>query len=189
MNGDILTNRSALDRSKTEYYPTPKEVTRALMLHLDLPQGLVVWEPACGTGDMSIELEKYFSQVISTDINDWGYGDKGVDFLTAEPRQCDWIITNPPFSLSEQFIKKCIELNRPFALLLKSQYWHSKKRMSLFNAFRPVEVLPLTWRPDFLNGLKGGAPTMECLWTVWGTRSAKTTNYALLEKPKLEVEK
>lgn len=184
MNGDILTNRSSLDRSKTEYYPTPKEVTQALMQHINPPKGLVVWEPACGTGDMSCELEKYFSRVISTDINDWGYGEKGVDFLTAKTRQCDWIITNPPFSISEEFIRKCIEFNKPFALLLKSQYWHAKKRMALFNDFRPVEVLPLTWRPDFLNGQKGGAPTMECLWTVWGTSSAKTTNYTLLEKPK-----
>lgn len=52
----------------------------------------------------------------------------GEDFLTIPFKECDWIITNPPFSLSEGFIKRCRYHNRPFALLLKSQYWHAKKK-------------------------------------------------------------
>jgi hypothetical protein len=37
----------------------------------------------------------------------------------------------------------------------------------LFKEFPPAYVLPLTWRPDFMGGERGGAPTMEVHWTVW----------------------
>lgn len=55
-------------------------------------------------------------------------------------------------------------------------------RWNLFMQHPPAYVLPLTWRPDFLNGTKGGSPTMECLWTVWisGNTSAQ---YIPLLKP------
>jgi hypothetical protein len=51
-------------------------------------------------------------------------------------------------------------------MLLKSQYWHAAKRHQLFNTHTPAYILPLTWRPDFMFGERGGAPTMDVLWTV-----------------------
>jgi len=186
MQGDILTNRSADDRSTTDFYPTPKEVTIALLDYLKIPKESVIWEPACGKGHMAEAMKEKGYAVISSDLNETGYGVNGIDYITEASPMCDWIITNPPFSLSVDFIKRSIEHGKPFALILKSQYWHSKNRMKLFNEFRPKAVLPLTWRPDFLNGAKGGAPTMECIWTVWGTESADYTEYVLLEKPKCD---
>jgi len=131
---------------------------------------------------MSKVMKDMGYEVISSDLNDMGYGNVGVNFLTTPKHGCNWIITNPPFNVSQEFILKCINHHVPFALLLKSQYWHSKKRYELFNDFKPKYVLPLTWRPDFLFGQKGGAPTMECLWTVWDDKPANETQYILLEK-------
>ncbi|MDF2635405.1 MAG: hypothetical protein K0R78_2279 [Pelosinus sp.] len=184
VQGDILANKNAKDRSPTEFYPTPKNVTVALMEYLELPD-CTIWEPACGQGHMSEALRELGYGVIPTELHDRGYGSCGIDYLETinTPGYCDWIITNPPFSLSEQFIRKSIEHGKPFAMLLKSQYWHSAKRRILFEEFRPQAVLPLTWRPDFLFGSKSGSPTMECIWTVWGTESAKETIYRPLIKP------
>ena len=180
MQGAILANRSSKDRPSTDFYPTPEIVTIALLEYLNIPKGSTISEPACGDGRMAEVMKSMGYNVISSDLNDMGYGTTGIDYLTASPVECDWIITNPPFKISVDFIKKSIENGKPFALLLKSQYWHSKGRMKLFNDFKPKIVLPLTWRPDFLHK---GAPTMECLWTVWGTEAADKTEYALLEKP------
>ena len=94
----------------------------------------------------------------------------------------DFIITNPPFSKATEFITHALELGKPCAFLLKSQFWHAKSRLDLFRANPPSYVLPLTWRPDFLYGAKSGSPTMECLWTVWAEGSE--TIYYPLEKPK-----
>jgi len=188
MNGNILANKSAKDRSKTEFYPTPKEVTILLLEFLKIPKDNVIWESACGKGNMSRTMENMGYAVISYDLNDMGYGDTGIDFLTSNYGGFDWIITNPPFNISEDFIHRCIEYKVPFALLLKSQYWHSKKRIKLFNECKPKYVLPLTWRPDFLFGQKGGSPTMECLWTVWDNKPSDQTQYILLEKPIINKE-
>lgn len=109
------------------------------------------------------------------------YPDKFFD-LAAE-YQCNWIITNPPFSMASKFIQHALELGAPCAFLLKSQFWHAKSRLDIFRGCPPSYVLPLTWRPDFLYGAKSGSPTMELLWTVWaGTHDA---TYCPLERPEV----
>ena len=174
MIGVVLTNRTAADRSAVDFYATPDNVTEALLLFLGLPQSTVIWECAAGQGHMARVLERHGHSVIATDLE--------TDFLTCSPRG-DMMVTNPPFSLAGEFIKRAIQNHMPFALLLKSQYWHAEKRRALFFKHRPQYVLPLTWRPDFHFGKKGGAPTMECLWTVWGAEPATVTQYLPLAKP------
>ena len=187
MEGNILANKSASDRSSTDFYPTPPEVTFALMEFLFLDKGTVIWEPACGEGHISKVFESWGYEVISTELNQTSYGENGIDFLTCEPRDCTWIITNPPFKDSVQFIERCISLGKPFALLLKSQYWHAKNKTELFWKFPPRYVLPLNWRPDFHVGKKGGSPTMECIWVVWDSVPSEKTEYQILSKPKINA--
>lgn len=182
MEGNILANKSAVDRSSTDFYPTPSEVTKALLKFLNIPKNEVIWECACGEGHMAKVMIDMGYKVISSDINDLGFGETGIDYINTYKRDCQWIITNPPFKESEEFIRRSIEHKVNFAMLLKSQYWHSKKRLELFEEYKPRYVLPLTWRPDFLFGKKGGAPTMECIWTVWESKPAKLTEYIPLKK-------
>ena len=161
-------------RRANDYYPTPPEVTLALLKFLKIKQGATLWEPACGTGLMMNVMATSGYNVIGTDIL------SGMDFLTCDPVKCDWIITNPPFSHAEQFIRRAEELNVPFAFLLKSQYWHAARRTKLFQEITPTYVLPLTWRPDFTGQ---GASLMDMCWCVWGNEVAKTCSYLPLEKP------
>jgi hypothetical protein len=67
-------------------------------------------------------------------------------------------------------------------MVLKSQYWHAKKRSELFIKNPPAFVLALNWRPDFLDGERGGASTMEVLWTVW-LKGQTDTRYRILPRP------
>lgn len=176
----ISGGNTAYKRNESDFYPTPPDVTFALLDFLMLPCGrTVVWEPACGEGHMVNQIKKMGYDVFGTDIK------TGTDFLIADPpRYFTWIITNPPFSLSEQFIRRCWELKRPFALLLKSQYWHAKRRVSLFRECTPSWVLPLTWRPDFCFGKRGGgSPLMDVMWCVWDQRAPVGTTYIPLERP------
>lgn len=167
----IMGGNGAKARKAADLYPTPPEVTVALMRFLKLPGETVVWEPARGEGDMVRALANCGMAVYGTDIRD------GIDFLTArQPGNApaaDWIITNPPFSLADEFIRHAAEIGKPFAMLLKAQYWHAAKRAQLFREIPPSYVLPLTWRPDFLfkerNGKKGTSPLMDVMWCVWLT--------------------
>ena len=123
--------------------------------------------------------------MVASDIRNTSYSEFQCDFTksrTYNPQGAS-IVTNPPFNLSVEFIQKCVELGAPvFALLLKSQYWHSAKRAVLFEKYPPAYVMALTWRPDFCFGDRGGAPTMECIWTVW-VEGETDTRYRVLRKP------
>lgn len=46
----------------------------------------------------------------------------GQDFFRYEPPQWDIIVSNPPFSRKTEVFSRCLELGRPFALLM-SNYW------------------------------------------------------------------
>lgn len=175
----IMGGNTVYTRDGADFYPTPPDVTEALLQHLSLPKGTVIWEPACGKGDMVDVFIHSGYETIATDLNDQGYGETGIDFLTTDLRFCGWIITNPPFKLAEKFIRRCALHKKPFALLLKSQYWHSRSRYSLFCEIPPAEILPLTWRPDFLFKARGGSPLMDCIWCVWRNGERDTRYHPL----------
>ena len=172
--GNSLTGRRASD-----FYPTPPEVTVALLKFLRLPTQSNIWEPACGEGHMVRAIEAMGYQVIGTDIQ------KGADFLKTSLVNCDWIITNPPFRTAEEFIRRCAEHNKPFALLLKAQFWNAAKRYKLFQEITPMYVLPLTWRPDFTGE---GQAMMDMAWNVWKPGNKKTYFYPLAKPSKEEME-
>lgn len=190
---NLANNSTQVERREQDFYPTPDNVTHALMRFLHdqsiIKPHAMIWEPACGDGAMSKVIESYGYTVASSDVReDSGYGRGGIDYLNTP---CDWrydgIITNPPFKIAADFVKKAVNEAPVVALLFKSQYWHAEKRTKLFNEFQPAWVLPLNWRPDFkaaenaANGKKG-APLMEVLWTVW-VRGNTDTRYRILSKP------
>lgn len=176
----LTTGNDKGDRRELDFYPTPPEVTIALMNFLNLEKSNV-WECACGDGAMSKVLQSYGHNVFSSDI-DTHYGLSNTNFLETRKEHCDWIITNPPFNLSQAFIEHALSMADNVAMLVKSQYWHAKKRVELFEKHKPSWVLPLTWRPDFLGGEKGGSPTMEVIWTVW-MKNNTNAQYQPLLKP------
>jgi len=162
-------------RSEKDYYPTPAIVTHTLMQVLDLPSHTRVWEPAAGTFDMALVLSQYVGAVTCTDIQ------TGQDFLSyTSTEPFDWIITNPPFSQAEEFIRRAHSFNVPFAMLLKGHYWHAKTRMALFNECQPHFVMPLTWRPSFKIGKNN--PMLEMCWCVWYLGKPQYTVYMPIAK-------
>jgi hypothetical protein len=178
----MVGGNSAYGRAKSDFYPTPADATLALVKALALPRGTRIWEPACGEGHMVKVLKQCGYSVLATDIS------MGANFLTKSYEPCDWIITNPPFSIADKFIERCLYFDRPFALLLKSHYWHAKKRLSLFRRSPPSVLFPLTWRPDFLFKTRGGgSPLMDVMWCVWSGADAGTPPlYIPLERPSAE---
>ena len=168
-------------RSKNDFYPTPPECTIALLNFLEerflIKRSDTIWEPACGTYAMVNAMLSQGYSVIGTDIT------LGQDYFTYKMQDhYDWIITNPPFCSAQEFIARSATKKKPFALLLKSQYWHSAKRRKAFYAYPPAFVLPLTWRPDFTGN---GASMLDMMWCVW-LGDSRVTYYLPLEKPKRE---
>lgn len=180
----IAGGNTAYKRVSSDFYPTPPEATKALLTFLEdfewLDKYSKIWECASGEGHMVEAIRESGYEVIGTDINE------GIDYLEADtPDGIDFIITNPPFSQAKEFIKKSLERGIPFAFLLKSQFWHAKNRYSLFYAYPPTYILPLTWRPDFLFKTRGnGSPLMDVMWCVWIPGETETL-YRPLAKPEI----
>ena len=161
-------------RIENDFYPTPPEVTAALMDFLKLPI-CTVWEPACGELAISNVVKRYGHSVISTDLV------TGDSFFSTH-READAIITNPPFKLAGEFISKAVKDAPVVAMLLKTQYWHAAKRSKLFIDNPPAYILALTWRPNFFGDKATGSPTMDFIWTVW-KEGETDTRYRLLTPP------
>lgn len=173
-------------RKAADFYPTPSDVTVALLDFLAIEAPVRVWEPACGDGAMSKVLTLAGHEVHSTDLReDSGYGIGGVNFMEAGVgNKPDWIITNPPFNVAEDFIEHALSVTPNVAMLLKSQFWHARRREPLFRNHPPAWILPLTWRPAFLEAERGSSPLMDVIWVVWTSNfGSGGTLYSPLVRP------
>ena len=101
------------------------------------------------------------------------------DFLTWETKQkFEGIITNPPFSLAQEFIEKGMDLltdNGQMAMFLKIQFLESAKRKEFFEKYPPKYIYVFrdrmaTWNNgnevDPSTG-KRWATTFCHAWFVW----------------------
>ncbi|MGE0109036.1 MAG: hypothetical protein AB7S81_04635, partial [Bdellovibrionales bacterium] len=142
-----------------------------------------VWEPACGEGHISKYLEDMGHNVISTDLVDRGFGTVRVDFLM-ETRGPTAIITNPPWKLSEEFVRHALfQLDVHYmALLLPAMWWHASTRADIFEKRPPARELKLGWRPD-LFGI--GSPDQRCCvtWYVWDKYACNGQQTKILRRP------
>lgn len=184
MASAIIGSQQKWDRKPADFYPTPVDATEIVIdviKAMRTPDGRPIkriWEPACGDGRMARVLEYHGFEVVATDLREYpGYGIGGLDFLTEDPLEkwgwdigeIDLIMSNPPFKVAEGFIRRALALCPNVMMLLKSQYWHAASRAELFKQQTPSIVLPLTWRPSFLEKERGKNPLMDVIWTIWST--------------------
>lgn len=157
-------------------FPTPSWATRALMekvLHKVDAKRMTCLEPACNRGYMSRPLSEYFGVVISSDKYD--YGDNTIlDFLTISKNDLppiDFVITNPPFSLAQQFIEKGLQIaNKGVAMLVRTSFLEGTKRFKeLYVKHPPAMVAQFTERVPMIQGKmsrKATTATSYC-WLVF----------------------
>lgn len=181
-----VMNRRHESRNSLDDFPTPPWAARALckyVLHRFIPDGalknMTVWEPACNRGFLIKGLQDYFSSIHATDIIDYGWkGQSAVqDFLFIDReymKEVDWIITNPPFRLAEQFIKQSFMFsNFGCAMFVRTSFLEGVKRFhDLFSQFPPDVIAQFSERVPLIKGRydpKASTATSYC-WLVWSSR-------------------
>lgn len=189
--GSVMAGRFEAQDSLDDF-PTPPWATRALIHHV-LPYLIdgsapkfansTAWEPAANRGIMSEVLKEYFGSVVATDVHDYG---KALDFVgsfvgngsdvarwpytlpyVAKP---DWIITNPPFRLGEEFVRRAvIEAQIGVAMLARTTFIESASRYPIFTGggfacFAPfagrVAMVKDRWDPT-------ASTATSYAWFVW----------------------
>lgn len=147
-----------------------------------LRQDWTIWECACGKGNLVKRFGELGFKVIGSDIL------TGHDFLTKPPPiKVDCIVTNPPYSLKQQFLQRCYNLGLPFALLLPLTTFETGKRQDLLRKYG-VEVILFDKRINFETPTGEG----EGSWfaTAWFTNwlnIGKELNYYKL-RPRISSE-
>lgn len=131
---------------KSEKYDelyTPNYAIEPLIKYL--PKNIKIWECTdYGFSNITKELKKNGYEVISTHKENFDFLNDKVNF------DFDMIITNPPYSLKDEFLKRCYDYNKPFALLLPLTALEGVIRGEMYRK-NSIELLVFDKRVDF-NG-------------------------------------
>lgn len=146
-------------RKKSDFYETPYSLTWLLLENEEL-KGTIL-EPACGNG------------AISKIVGGTSY-DIEKDFLK-EQDHYDTIITNPPYSKTQEFILKAKQVaNKKIVFLLPLSYLHGKKRFDTIwkdKDFPIARIYVFTRYPMLGEQLredgKHNTGMMVYAWYVW----------------------
>jgi hypothetical protein len=189
-NGSVsVMARRVEPPNSLDYFPTPPWATRALCedVLMRSDYGGRVWEPAAGMGHMSEVLGEYFATVFPSDVHDYGRGytvgsfvGEGPDVVTA-PFEPDWVITNPPFNLAQEFVERGLAVARRGVAVLVRVAWleGGGRYRSLFGVNPPhtiaifAERVPMVkgrWDPD-------ASSATSYAWVIWRKMDGRTTGF------------
>ena len=184
----------ATKRSPYDFYPTPKETIMSLINTLnkyDINIGKKVLEPCAGDGALIRPIWQYCGQpdiqaydideshmpqlaMLANDGDILCYGTR--DILTLTPKEVTYfntIITNPPFSNTQEILEHLLEIraNAPLntkpkiIILQRLGFLGSQKRHNFWNKYPPDAVWAVSKRPSFTGQ---GTDAHEYGWFIWG---------------------
>lgn len=137
---------------------TPEWVIDAIDEWLDPWKGIrVLWEAAPGSGQMSASLKRRGHRVVVEDR----------DFFSWEPAKWDILVTNPPFSKKVEWLDRCENLGKPWAVLLPVE---SLGVAGVQRNLDGAEVIFLPRRVDFTGK---GRPWHAVAWYTKGLHIGK----------------
>ena len=173
-----LPGRKPGGRAPADHYPTPPEVTRALLFR-ERFEG-AIWEPACGDGAISKVLTSASYEVVSSDLHDYGFGESGRDFFRERIARAPNIVTNPPYGrgLADRFVEHALRLTQPFGgkvtMLLDLSSLCHPSRTDWWRAHRPSRIYAVDececWSEDRFGPRPWHKATRKFMWVVWDHR-------------------
>lgn len=129
--------------NKNDEYFTPAYAVHPIMKRLK--PGAAVWCPFDTVDSAFVQvLTRHGFRVT------YGHIQTGQDFFLADVPECDYIISNPPYSLKNQVLERLYRIGKPFALLINFQgIFSSRERFQMFQEHQ-VEMLWLHPRVGYI---------------------------------------
>lgn len=144
---------------------TPEYAISPLLKYL--PKDKIIWECTdFGSSNITKVLKKNGFQVISTHKKDFDFLKDTADF------SFDIILTNPPYSLKNQFLQKCYEYKKPFCLLLPITSLEGIERGKMFREYG-VELMVLDKRCNFIYDNSKKNNWFNTSWFCWNILPSK----------------
>lgn len=162
-----------------ELYPTPRYCVDLLVKHLRIEDGDWLLEPCAAEGVI------YDHPAFKNCKRQWAEIRRGRDYLTHEFLQkFDLIITNPPFSLTKEFLRRSQTQLKPggvIAYLQRLNYLGSDARVPFWEEVgTPDKLGVITPRPRFVNN---GSDSCEYGWFIWDEGAKLGQPRCLSDKP------
>ena len=132
-----------INKEKYDELYTPEEAIYPILKYLD--KSKVYWECTdFGESNITKVLRENGFKAVNTSKVEIDFLKDDIDFYF------DVIITNPPYSLKNEFIKKCYEYDKPFLLLLPLTALEGKERNELYKKYG-IEIIVLNKRINFMK--------------------------------------
>lgn len=190
------TGRSDVRRTN-DVYITPSWCIRRLLEAYPLPAG-VVMDPCAAGGELltvvkalhprnelfGVELRpECLADLIEVTDGNAAIGNFLELAREAPDQSVDVVITNPPFSLAEEFIRTCLRISKVTIMLLRINALRGDGRQVLMAQTKPG-LLVLPDRPSFTGR---GTDATEYAWFVWGDPAFTGRWQMLRETPEAEI--
>lgn len=153
--GDVNESQG-IDRCYTPSYALDPLLSK-------LKKDWTIWEPANGQGHISRVLAAHGFNVVMSEIRD------GQNFFTYQPEYFDCIVTNPPYSIKAEWLARCYQLGKPFALLIPVETVGAQGCQKLMERYG-AEFNWLNRRVNFIMpniGANGSAAQFPVFWLTW----------------------
>lgn len=142
-----------------------------------IPRHWVVWECAQGNGNIVTAFRKRGYQVVGTDIL------TGTNFFNHRPDSFDCVVTNPPYSIKTQWLMRCYQLGRPFALLMPITSFE-QRNCEMFSKYG-IEILMPIQRINFETPTgEGSGSWFKTVWFTHGLNIGRDITYCRLIREK-----
>ncbi len=177
-------------RKESDFYVTPSKVISDFISECNyyFKDVKSILEPCAGNGafiksiiDSGIYKQSFLKKgepsITAVELRDEQFSEllPIVDTLTIgnylswdSKKKYDLIITNPPYSLAEEFIRHSFDLVNPdtgkIIMLLRINFLGAQRRFDFWKKYPLTNLHPLSCRPSFT---KSGTDQTEYAWFVW----------------------
>ena len=158
---------------RSDEFQTPEYAISPLLPFLK--KEWVIWECAWGKGSLAKHLEKKGFKVL---------GDSKSNFFKncLDMLFCNIIITNPPYSKKDEFLKRAYKIGKPFAFLMPLTALEGIKRGELFRKYGIQLIIP-NRRINFVTPSgKGSGAWFQTAWFCYKLNLPKDLNFVELKR-------
>ena len=162
--------------NKNDEYYTPEYAVYPIIKHLK--SNSTIWCPFDKKESKFVEVfTKEGFKVV------YGHIETGEDFFEVDVPDCNYIVSNPPYSLKGEVFKRLYEIKKPFAMLINFQgIFDHKERFELFKN-NGTEMLWLNPRVNYikLNDYKASGVPFQSGYLCKGIFDEKL-NFEFIDK-------
>jgi len=140
--------------SQNDEFYTPSYAIKPLFKYIK--PNSIIWCPFDTDQSLFVRLlKKQGYSVINTHLTNSG------NFFEIAPPECDYIISNPPYSLKYEVFVKLFEIGKPFAMLVGVVgLFESQKRFNLFKD-NDFEVMYFNKRISYFKSYEDQKPSLN----------------------------